>query len=67
MKWTAGANAAVKHARIQSSDDVVDRAIIYAEQLAEHVGATIVDTDLWLQSYIYVRRTHHLEAPPKDC
>jgi hypothetical protein len=66
MQWTPGARAAVNHARIRSSDDVVDRAITHAEQLAAQRGATVVDTDLWLQSYIYVRRTQRLKPPPKD-
>jgi predicted kinase len=63
MHWTEGAKAAVEHALIQTDGDTIDAAIAYAEQLAEHVGARIVDTDVWLQALIHTRRTQRRQHP----
>ncbi len=36
----------------------------YAEQLATHVGASIVDTDLWIQALIHT--VHRQELPHSE-
>jgi hypothetical protein len=64
MRWTPGARSAVKHALIQTSDDEILAAIDYAEQLAKYVGASIVDTDLWIQALI--RTAHRHDLPPSE-
>jgi hypothetical protein len=60
MRWTPGARSAVKHALIQTSDDEILAAIDCAEQLAKYVGASIVDTDLWIQALIRTVHGHDL-------
>jgi hypothetical protein len=60
MKWTPGARSAVKHAMIQTSNDDILAAMDCAEQLAAHVGASIVDTDLWIQALIRTAHRHEL-------
>lgn len=60
MRWTEQAKTAARRALTQSDADGVDAAIGYAEQLAEHVGSTFVDTDLWHQTWRTVTQARRL-------
>ena len=60
MRWTEEAKTAARRARIQADADSVDAAISYAEQLAEHVGSSFVDTDLWRQAWSAVSQARRL-------
>lgn len=62
MKWTPEATAAAKKAEHKLGADVVDVAIVRAEQLAEAVGANIVDTALWRQAVGLVTHTRQIDA-----
>ena len=67
MNWTPQALKGVAHELVTADDESIDAAIAYAEQLAEEVGAQMVDTDLWRQAWAGVKRAHRLarHRPPK--
>ena len=60
MKWTPQALKGVAHELVTADDDSIDAAIAYAEQLAEEVGAQMVDCDLWRQAWEGVKRAQRL-------
>lgn len=60
MRWTEPAKTAAKRVLTQADADSVDAAIAYAEQLADNVGSSFVDVDLWRQAWRAVSQARRL-------
>ena len=63
MQWTHDAKAAARRAQRSTSDELIEQAITYAEQLAEEIASPIVDVSLWRQALATVLHMTQRQRP----
>jgi hypothetical protein len=60
VRWTPEARKAAQQECTDENVEQIDAAIAYAENLAQHAGSPIVNSDLWRQAWDIVARAHRI-------